>query len=80
MTMTASPKHKLDLRGTLCPLNFVRIKLELDKLVPGAPLSVIADSGHTGRDIIRSLAAQGFTVRDIVELEASITFTAISLG
>ena len=78
--MTASPKHKLDLRGTLCPLNFVRIKLELDRLGAGVPLCVTAQGGDTGRDIIRSLGAQGFTVKDIVEREAGLTFIASSPG
>ncbi len=76
--MTATGKHRLDLRGTPCPLNFVRIKLELDRLGEGNGLAVTADGGDTGRDIMRSLRAQGFTVKDIVELEAGIAFTAIA--
>ncbi len=73
--MMESREHSLDLRGTPCPLNFVRIKLELDKLGRGTLLTVIADSGDTGRDIVRSLRAQGFSVTEIAESEDSIEFS-----
>ena len=76
--MTASAEHNLDLRGTSCPLNFVRIKLELDRLGPGVALAVIAEGGDIGRDIIRSLGAQGFSAADIVESASSIRFTVIA--
>ena len=75
--MTASDKDVLDLRGTLCPLNFVRIKLELDKSGPRMPLRVVTDSGDTGRDILRSLRAQGFSVKEIVVSEDNLQFTVV---
>ncbi len=73
--MPPLPSNSLDLRGTPCPLNFVLIKLELDRLGELVPLCVIADSGHMGRDILRSLRAQGFRVTDITDSLSSIKFT-----
>jgi TusA-related sulfurtransferase len=73
--MTASRKQKLELRGTPCPLNFVRIKLELDRLGELVPLSVIVDSGEIGRDILLSLRSQNFVVTDIIESKDSLRFT-----
>ncbi|MBW7997036.1 MAG: sulfurtransferase TusA family protein [Candidatus Glassbacteria bacterium] len=64
----------LDLRGTPCPMNFVRIKLELDRLGAGKDLAVTADGGDTGRDILRSLREQGFVVRNVREHEKWIEF------
>jgi TusA-related sulfurtransferase len=73
--MTTSREHRLELRGMPCPLNFVRIKLELDRLGELVSLSVIVDSGEIGRDVLRSLGAQGFLVTDIVESKSGIQFT-----
>ena len=72
--MPNESSHDLDLRGTLCPMNFVRIKLELDKLAPGTVLRVTADGGGTGRDIVRSLESQGFLVSCIQLSETEARF------
>ena len=73
--MPEEPSRQLDLRGTPCPMNFVRIKLELDKLPTGAELDVAADGGDTGRDILRSLDRQDYRVTGLWEEEDSIRFT-----
>ncbi len=39
----------LDLRGTPCPINFVRTKLRLEQMSPGALLEVWLDSRRTYR-------------------------------
>ena len=36
----------LNLRGTPCPLNFIRTKLALEKLAPGESLTVDLDGGE----------------------------------
>ena len=72
--MNSQTSRQIDLRGTPCPMNFVRIKLELDKLPPGAMLQVTADGGDTGRDILRSLEQQGFPVVNIRKDEDWLSF------
>lgn len=37
---------ELDLRGTPCPLNFIRTRLALEKLSPGSTLQVDLDRGE----------------------------------
>ena len=41
-----APAASLDLRGTPCPLNYIRTKLALEKLEPGAWLQVDLDAGE----------------------------------
>ncbi|MFO0163130.1 MAG: sulfurtransferase TusA family protein, partial [Microcystis sp.] len=36
----------LDLRGTPCPINFVRTKLQLEKMTAGERLEVWLDAGE----------------------------------
>jgi len=60
MTPRASPR--LDLRGTVCPLNYVKTRLELDRLEPGATLEVWLDLGEPERQVPRSLRLDGHLV------------------
>ncbi|MFM8007316.1 MAG: sulfurtransferase TusA family protein, partial [Dolichospermum sp.] len=41
-----TPDAQLDLRGTPCPINFVRTKLYLEKMPPGGLLEVWLDAGE----------------------------------
>jgi sulfite reductase (ferredoxin) len=41
--------HKTDLRGVACPLNFVKAKLELEKIEIGDVLEVLHDEGESVR-------------------------------
>jgi len=45
----------LDLRGTPCPLNFIRTKLALEALAPGMLLQVWLDGGEPDRMVVESL-------------------------
>jgi TusA-related sulfurtransferase len=42
----AQPDAQIDLRGTPCPLNFVRAKLRLEQMAPGSLLEVWLDPGE----------------------------------
>jgi sulfite reductase (ferredoxin) len=57
--------HIIDLRGVACPLNFVRAKLELEKLKIGDILKVLLDEGEPVRNAPDSFAEQGQQVLDI---------------
>jgi len=51
--------HVIDLRGVACPLNFVKAKLELEKIDVGRVLEVLLDDGEPVRNVPESFANQG---------------------
>ena len=57
--------HVIDLRGVGCPLNFVKAKLELEKLDTGAILGVLLDEGEPVRNVPASFAEQGQEVLEV---------------
>ena len=52
----------LDLTGEVCPFTFVRTKLCLEELAPGARLQVIVDHEPATRNVPRSVVEWGQTV------------------
>lgn len=54
--------HLLDLRGEICPMNFVRTKLKLEELQGGEWLEVWLDEGEPVRDVTRSVKGEGHKV------------------
>ncbi len=61
----AVPDAKLDLRGTPCPINFVRTKLKLDQMRPGSLLEVWLDSGEPIEQVPDSLKMEGYGIEQI---------------
>ncbi|MGB3239312.1 MAG: sulfurtransferase TusA family protein [Geitlerinemataceae cyanobacterium] len=59
------PDVQLDLRGTPCPINFVRTKLRLEQLTPGQLLEVWLDGGEPIEQVPESLAVAGYPVEKI---------------
>jgi TusA-related sulfurtransferase len=53
------PTAVLDLRGTPCPLNFIRSKLALEKLELGAWLQVDLDAGEPEQMVALGLREAG---------------------
>lgn len=53
---------QLDLRGTPCPLNFIRTKLALEQVVPGGCLQVDLDAGEPQWLVIQGLESAGHGV------------------
>ncbi|MGB3138626.1 MAG: sulfurtransferase TusA family protein [Nodosilinea sp.] len=64
MSLSASPPldAQLDLRGTPCPINFVRTKLQLERMAPGALLEVWLDAGEPVEQVPDSLTMEGYAV------------------
>lgn len=56
---------RLDLRGTPCPLNFVRTRLKLEQLPAGTPLEVWLDAGEPMQHVPDSLRQQGYEILTI---------------
>ncbi len=49
----------LDLRGTRCPLSYVRTRLQLERMEVGAALEVWLDLGEPAEQVPRSLRMDG---------------------
>ena len=56
------PRQSLDLRGTACPVNFIRTRLALETIEPGAWLQVDLDSGEPERLVGDGLRQAGHQV------------------
>ncbi|WP_320663553.1 sulfurtransferase TusA family protein [Prochlorococcus sp. MIT 1223] len=63
----------LDLRGTPCPLNFVRCNLTLEKLNNQEFLQVDIDRGEPEETIISGLSKSGHNVKIIYETKEFLT-------
>lgn len=59
------PDAQLDLRGTPCPINFVRTKLRLEQMAPGSLLEVWLDPGEPIEQVPDSLAMEGYGIEKI---------------
>ncbi|PPJ62785.1 sulfurtransferase TusA family protein [Cuspidothrix issatschenkoi] len=62
-----TPDAQLDLRGTPCPINFVRTKLFLEKMPPGGLLEVWLDPGEPIEQVPDSLTMAGYCVEKIID-------------
>ncbi|NJL86607.1 MAG: sulfurtransferase TusA family protein [Leptolyngbyaceae cyanobacterium SM1_1_3] len=59
------PENSLDLRGTPCPLNFVRTKLQLERMAAGSLLEVWLDAGEPIEQVPDSLTMAGYQVEQV---------------
>ena len=53
---------EIDLRGVMCPYNYIKTKLKLEGMEPGQILSVILDEGEAMRNVPRSVENDGHTI------------------
>lgn len=60
-----TPDAQLDLRGTPCPINFVRTKLRLQQMQPGELLEVWLDAGEPIEQVPDSLTMAGYQIEQI---------------
>ena len=59
----SAPAACLDLRGTPCPLNFIRTRLALEKIAVGEELQVDLDAGEPELMVSEGVRSDGHTVR-----------------
>ena len=52
----------LDLRGVVCPINFVKTKLKLEEMKKGEILEIVIDSGEPIANVPRSIKEEGHKV------------------
>ena len=60
ITSQAQGDALLDLRGTPCPINFVRTKLRLEQMPPNSLLEVWLDPGEPIEQVPDSLTMAGY--------------------
>ena len=60
---------EIDLRGVLCPINFVKTKLKLETMEDGQVLEVTLDDGEPMRNVPRSLKADGHKIIKVEKLD-----------
>ena len=70
-TLTREPDTELDLRGVICPYNFVKTKLKLEAMGQGQFLSVLLDDGDPIRNVPLSVSNEGHTVLSQDRVEES---------
>lgn len=62
MNQKIEAQIELDLRGVICPYNFVKTKLKLDTMRTGEVLAVILDDGEPIRNVPQSVENEGHAV------------------
>jgi len=53
-----------DYRGVACPMNFVKVKLDLSRLKQGDRIKVLLDDGKPIESVPRSVAAEGHRIQE----------------
>ncbi len=66
-----TPNDQIDLRGVLCPINFVKTKLKLEMMDTGQILEVILDDGEPIRSVPRSLKEEGHKIIKVENIEGA---------
>lgn len=70
-TVIGQPDAELDLRGVICPYNFVKTKLKLETMEQGQILSVLLDDGDPIQNVPRSVSNEGHSVLSQDRLKGS---------
>lgn len=56
---------QLDLRGVMCPINFVKTKLKLETLEAGEVLELVLDSGEPIQNVPKSIKEEGHKILEV---------------
>lgn len=59
------PHQHIDLRGTPCPLNWVKTKLRLEGMGAGELLEVFIDDAEAMRNLPRSVKSEGHRIVEV---------------
>ncbi len=71
---------KLDLRGTPCPVNFVRCRLALEELDSDQYLEVDIDKGEPQEMVSLGLKKEGYDIKIIYESKKWVRLFIIAHG
>jgi sulfite reductase (ferredoxin) len=71
MVKAVAPLHtpviERDYRGVACPMNFVKVKLDLSKMKSGEHLKILLDDGQPIENVPRSVAQEGHKILSQVQ-------------
>ena len=70
--MIGQPDAELDLRGVICPYNFVKTKLKLEAMEQGQVLSVLLGAGDPIWNVPHSVINEGHTIVSQNHMKVSI--------
>jgi len=65
----------VDLRGVICPTNFVKAKLALEMVETGEVIEFLLDDGEPVKNVPRSLKAEGHKLLGLKEEGGSYRLT-----
>lgn len=68
MSEEAVKEHRLDLKGVPCPMNFVKVRLYLDKMSAGEILHAELDNGEPVQSVSGSIVSEGHEILKVEEL------------
>ena len=60
--------RRLDIRGQVCPMTFVRAKLAIERMALGEVLEILVDHRPASVNVPRSLAHEGQAVLGVEQL------------
>lgn len=63
------PNAALDLRGVVCPTNFVKVKLKLEEMNTGQILEILIDEGEPMANVPRSIKEEGHKIVKVEKLD-----------
>lgn len=69
--------ERLNLRGVKCPYNFVKTKIKLEDMVPGALLEVLLDPGEPVENVPRSCRDHGHEVLAVEPVDGGSMFRVL---
>lgn len=69
--MPENINHSLNLKGVLCPINFVKAKLKLEEMQDGQILEIIIDDGEPMQNVPRSIKEEGHKIIKVEKLADS---------
>jgi len=72
MVSLSGKQERLDLRGEVCPYTFVRTKLKLETMAPGARLTVVVDFEPATVNLPRSARDWGQHVEPVQEIAPGV--------
>lgn len=55
----------LDLRGVMCPINFVKTKLKIESMETGQVLELLLDSGEPIQNVPKSVKEEGHKILEV---------------
>ncbi|MCM8823578.1 MAG: sulfurtransferase TusA family protein [Candidatus Omnitrophica bacterium] len=69
-SINSSVQYKLDLKGTPCPINYVKAKLFLEGLKKGEILEILLDEGEPINNVPKSLETDGHKIIKIEKIDS----------